>query len=162
MPINDFEGSPDDGKSRIWPVKVFRGTQPYDPEMQTLVVPHTTGLNEDGYWKNFDWKKAITAGMLSAGQPFSGKVDFIKTQMSWPITHMVAPAEGAVGCNECHSKDGRLKAIDGIYIPGRDAVRWLDMAGWGLALLTLIGVLLHGLGRIFSFYWRKRGCPEEP
>jgi octaheme c-type cytochrome (tetrathionate reductase family) len=156
VPINDFDGSPDDGKSRIWPVKVFRGVQPYDPEMKTLVVPHTTGLNEDAYWKNFDWEKAITAGMLSAGQPFSGKVDFIKTQMSWPITHMVAPAENAVGCNECHSKNGRLKDIDGIYIPGRDAVEWLDIAGWGIALLTLIGVILHGLGRIVSFYWSKR------
>ena len=97
-----------------------------------------------------------TAGMLSAGLPFSGKVDFIKTQMSWPITHMVAPAEDAVDCNECHSKNGRLKDIDGIYIPGRDADIWLDRVGWGLALLTLIGVILHGLGRIISFYWRKR------
>ena len=130
--------------------------QPYDPEMGTLVVPHTTGINEDAYWKNFDWKKAITAGMLSAGQPFSGKVDFIKTQMSWPITHMVAPAKDAVGCNECHSKKGRLETIDGIYIPGRDAVKWLDMGGWGIALLTLIGVILHGFGRIISFYWSKR------
>jgi len=161
VPINEFEGAPDDGKSRIWPVKVFRGVQPYDPVMSTLVVPHTTGLNEDAYWKNFDWEKAITAGMLSAGKPFSGKVDFIKTQMSWPITHMVAPAKDAVGCNECHSKDGRLKAIDGIYIPGRDTTEWLDMAGWSIALLTLIGVLLHGLGRIVSFYWSKRTCPKE-
>jgi octaheme c-type cytochrome (tetrathionate reductase family) len=155
VPINEFEGSPDDGESRIWPVKVFRGKQPYDPERQTLVVPHTTGLDEDAYWKGFNWQRSITAGMLSAGQPFSGKVDFINTQMSWPITHMVAPAKDAVGCNECHSKNGRLKAIEGIYIPGRDADIWLDMAGWSIALLTLIGVILHGLGRIFSFYWSK-------
>jgi len=154
--INSFAGSPDDDRSRIWPVKVFRGLQPYDPVMETMVVPHTTGLDEGSYWKNFDWKKSITAGMLSAGRPFSGKVDFIKTQMSWPITHMVAPAKDAVGCNECHSKNSRLQAIDGIYIPGRDAVKWLDMGGWGIALLTLIGVILHGFGRIISFYWSKR------
>jgi len=161
VPINDFEGSSDDGRSRIWPVKVFRGVQPYDPVMGTLVVPHTTGLTDDSYWKNFDWKKAITAGMLSAGQPFSGKVDFIKTQMSWPITHMVAPAKDAVACYECHRKDGRLKEIDGIYIPGRDASKTLDMFGWSIALLTLVGVVLHGLGRIISFYWSKRSCPKE-
>jgi len=159
VPINDFGGSPDDGKSRIWPVKVFRGVQPYDPLMGTLVVPHTTGLNEDAYWKNFDWEKAITAGMLSAGQPFSGKVDFIKTQMSWPINHMVAPANDAVGCDECHSKKGRLRDIEGIYIPSRDASQKLDMAGWSIALLTLIGVVLHGLGRIVSYLWSKRSCP---
>ena len=156
VPINDFAGSPDDGKSRIWPVKVFRGVQPYDPEMGTLVVPHTTGLNEDAYWKNFDWEKAITAGMLSAGQPFSGKVDFIKTQMSWPINHMVAPAEDAVGCDECHSKNGRLKDIEGIYIPSRDASRKLDTVGWTLALLTLVAVVMHGLGRVASYLWSKR------
>ena len=160
VPINDFEGKPDDGKSRIWPVKVFRGVQPYDPEMGTLVVPHTTGLNEDAYWKNFDWNRAITAGMLSAGKPFSGKVDFIKTQMSWPITHMVAPAKDAVGCNDCHSKDSRLNDIEGIYIPGRDNTEWLDLAGWSIALLTLIGVLFHGLGRLVSFYWSKRKCQK--
>ena len=154
--INSFGGSPDDGKSRIWPVKVFRGVQPYDPELGTMVVPHTAGLNEDAYWKSFDWKKSITAGMLSAGQPFSGKVDFIKTQMSWPINHMVAPAEGAVGCDECHSKNGRLKDIEGIYIPSRDADPTLDKIGWLIALLTLVGVLAHGAGRVVSHYWSKR------
>jgi len=156
VPINDFGGSPDDGKSRIWPVKVFRGKQPYDPVRQTLVVPHTTGQNDDAYWKKFDWEKSISAGMISAGQPFSGDVDFIKTQMSWPITHMVAPAKDAVGCVECHSKNGRLKDIKGIYIPGRDTNKNLDMAGWLIALLTLVGVILHGLGRVISHYWSKR------
>jgi octaheme c-type cytochrome (tetrathionate reductase family) len=28
--INEYGGSPDDGKSLIWPVKVFRGKQPFD------------------------------------------------------------------------------------------------------------------------------------
>jgi len=115
-----------------------------------MVVPHTTGLDEDAYWKNFDWEKAITSGMLSAGQPFSGKVDFIKTQMSWPITHMVAPKEESVGCDECHTKNGRLEDIEGIFIPGRDAPVKLDMIGWTAALLTLIGVLVHAAGRIYS------------
>ena len=156
VPINDFEGSPDDGKSRIWPVKVFRGVQPYDPELGTMVVPHTTGINEDAYWKNFDWNKAITAGMLSAGRPFSGKVDFIKTQMSWPITHMVAPAKDSVGCNECHTNNGRLKDIDGIYIPGRDADKTLNKFGWLIALLSFIGVTFHGIGRTIIYYWGKR------
>ena len=156
VPLNDFEGAFDDGESRIWPVKVFRGVQPYDPVMQTMVVPHTTGLNEDAYWKNFDWEKSITAGMLSAGLPFSGKVDFIKTQMSWPINHMVAPAKDAVACNECHKENGRLKDIDGIYIPGRDASKTLDMFGFGIASLTLIGVVLHGFGRITIFCWRRK------
>ena len=156
-PINQFEGSPDDGKSRIWPVKVFRGMQPYDPVNKTLVVPHTVGKDDTAYWANFDWDKSITAGMKSAGRPFSGKVDFIKTQMSWPITHMVAPAENALECEDCHSKNGRLQNIEGIYIPGRDTNKWLVNIGWSLALLSLIGVLLHGALRFFECCSKGKG-----
>ncbi len=81
----------------IWPMKVFRGKQPYDPVNKTLVMPHTAGNDDSGYWKNFDWEKAIADGMQDVGAPFSGKVDFIKTEMSWPITHMVAPKDKALG-----------------------------------------------------------------
>jgi len=113
--INRFEGSPNDGKSVIWPVKVFRGVQPYDPVNKTLVIPHTTGTDDASYWKNFNWEKAIAAGMASVGAPFSGKVDFIRTEMTWPLNHMVAPKENALACNECHVKDGgRLKGLKGI------------------------------------------------
>ncbi len=149
-PINAFAGSADDGASRIWPVKVFRGKQPYDPVNKTLVVPHTAGKDEAAYWSNFDWDKSIAAGMKFAGRPFSGEIDFIETRMSWPITHMVAPAENALGCDDCHSKNGRLQAVEGIYIPGRDSVDWLDRIGWSLALLSLLGVLVHGAIRIFT------------
>ena len=149
-PINSFDGSPDDGLSRIWPVKVFRGVQPYDPVNKTLVIPHTAGNDDTAYWSNFDWDKAISTGMASAGAEFSGKIDFIKTQMMWPITHMVAPAENALSCEECHSKQGRLQNIAGIYMPGRDGNKLLNMAGWTLALLALLGVLIHGALRIVT------------
>jgi len=149
-PINHYEGSPDDGKSRIWPVKVFRGMQPYDPVNQTLVIPHTAGKDDTAYWTNFDWEKAISAGMAYVGAPFSGKVDFIKTEMSWPITHMVAPAEKALSCEQCHSKNGRLQNIQGVYMPGRDSSKLLDIAGWTIALFAFIGVLIHGGLRILT------------
>ena len=151
--INSFGGSANDGKSRIWPVKVFRGKQPYDPVNKTLVVPHTAGKDESAYWANFNWNKAIEHGMKFAGRPFSGEVDFIETSMSWPITHMVAPAENALDCVDCHSKDGRLQDIEGIYIPGRDSVEWLDKAGWIIVLLSLLGVFAHGAIRYLA---RKR------
>jgi octaheme c-type cytochrome (tetrathionate reductase family) len=148
--INSYEGSPDDGKSMIWPVKVFRGSQPYDPVYNTLVKPHTTGADDTGYWKNFNWEKAIATGMAAAHAPFSGKIDFVKTEMYWPIAHMVAPKEEALSCQQCHSVNGRLKAIKGVYMPGRDASKLLDMAGWSIALLALIGVLIHGGLRIIN------------
>ena len=118
--INRFQGSADDGVSRIWPVKIFRGKQPYDPVNQTLVVPHTTGKDKTSYWANFDWSKSVAQGMKVAGRPFSGRVDFINTQMSWPITHMVAPAEDSLSCGECHSKNGRLRNLDGVDISDLD------------------------------------------
>lgn len=115
--INRFEGSSTDSKSRIWPVKVFRGIQPYDPVNKTLVIPHTTGTDEDSYWKNFDWYRAISRGMSSVGMPFSGKVDFIRTEMTWPLNHMVAPKEKSLTCRECHIKGGRMKDVKGIGQP---------------------------------------------
>jgi hypothetical protein len=88
--------------------------------------------------------------MASVNAPFSGKVDFIATDSTWPITHMVAPAKDALHCQDCHAAGGRLENVPGIYIPGRvsDHSRWLDSAGWAIAALTLLGVLGHGLARI--------------
>ena len=152
-PINRIEGSPTDGKSMIWPMKIMHGKQPYDPVNHTLVMPHTAGNDKIGYWKNYNWENAIADGMQNMGAPFSGKVDFIQTEMYWPSTHMVAPKEKALSCVACHDAKtgGRLKDIKGIYMPGRgDNNKLLDMGGWALALLTLIGVLLHGAGRIYA------------
>jgi hypothetical protein len=146
--INALGGSASDGRSLIWPMKVMRGSQPYDPVNKTLVKPHVAGNDDTAYWKNFNWEKAIETGMKAANAPFSGQVDFLKTEMYWPITHMVAPKEKAVGCNECHARGGRLDKIEGIYIPGRDANQLVNLIGWLAAGGTLAGVLLHGLVRI--------------
>ena len=108
------------------------------------------GKDKTAYWANFDWEKAIQTGMDTAGAPFSDKVDFIKTEMMWPITHMLAPAADALSCEEWHRKDDRLEGIEGVYMPGRDSNKLLDMAGWILALLALIGVLVHGAIRIVT------------
>ena len=66
----------------------------------------------------YNWEKAVAAGMAEAGEEFSGKVDFIKTQMIWPITHMVAPSEDALTCNDCHSSNGDLSAGRMKSVPG--------------------------------------------
>jgi hypothetical protein len=89
--------------------------------------------------------------MTAVNAPFSGKVDFIATESTWPITHMVAPAKDALGCSDCHKAGGRLQRVSGIYIPGRasDHAGWLEAAGWAIAALTLLGVLGHGLARVF-------------
>ncbi len=157
--INTLGGSANDGKSLIWPVKKFGGKQPFDVINKTLITPHTAGNDDTGYWKNLEWNKAIQVGMKTSGTPYSGKYDFIKTEMSWPITHMVAPKEKALGCIECHSKDGRLTGITGVYLPGRDGNRLFDTAAWSIALLTLLGVLGHGALR-FTIH-RKASTKEH-
>lgn len=146
--INTLAGSATDGKSMIWPIKRFGGKQPYDTVNKTLITPHTTG--DDGYWKTLEWNNAIAAGMKVSGTPYSGQFGFIQTQMDWPITHMVAPKDKALACVECHAQNGRLAGLDGIYMPGSHATPLLDKLGWGLVLLTLLGVLGHGAIRIVS------------
>ena len=147
--INRFEGSPQDGKSMIWPMKVFRGKQAYDSVTKSLAVTHLAGKDDTAYWTNLNWEKAVATGMAAAGLPFSGKVGFVETYSMWPITHMVAPKSQALRCSGCHTSGGRLEQVAGLYIPGRgsDHNRWLEIAGWGLAALTLLGVLGHGAAR---------------
>jgi len=151
--INHYDGSADDQLSRIWPVKVFRGKQPYDLETKSLLIPHTAmpyGERDDtSFWQNFKWEAALKAGSDAAGQKFGGKFDFVKTEYTWPITHMVAPKEDALTCTQCHSKSGRLQNVKGIYMPGRDTNRWLDLIGWLAVFGTLAGVLGHGALRIY-------------
>ena len=131
----------------------MRGKQPYDALSKTLAAVQTVGV--DGYWTTFDWDTAIARGMAAMGESFSGRYGFVETEMTWPIAHMVAPADEALGCPSCHAKDGRLAAIGGVYIPGRDSNRILDIAGYALVLLTLAGVALHGALRVV-FGLRRR------
>lgn len=148
--INTLNGSYHDGK--IIPVKVHRAKQPYDPVNQLLIQPHTVNPEKGSgaYWTDFDWEKASAIGQEKMGLPFSGEVAFANTEMSWPINHMVAPADKALSCTECHTDapEGRLSQLSGFYMPGRDGHGDLDKIGKLLLLLALSGVALHTLGRI--------------
>ena len=148
--INRFEGSPDDGKSKVWPIKRFVGKQPYDVGNNQLVVFHTWGPDDSALWTNFNWDKAIEFGMREIGAEYSGEYAFVSTEMSWPITHMVAPKEDALACHQCHTPPGRLDQVEGLYIPGRHGNRLLDLFGWSFAGLAFLGVLGHGAGRILT------------
>lgn len=98
--LNKLNGSIKDPNSKIYPFKLMKGKQPYDKVEDYLIVPHLFG--KDGYWNTFDWLSASRVGMEKAGLEFSGEVGFIETEMYWPLNHMVAPAEDAVKCIECH------------------------------------------------------------
>ena len=106
LKLNSLKGTHDDPNSRLAPFKLMLGKQPYDPENGTLIVPKLFGA--DGYWKTFDWVQASSLGMKTVDLPFSGTVDFIETEMYWPLNHTVAPKEEALKCMACHGKNSRL------------------------------------------------------
>ncbi len=147
--VNRIKGDPDDGKSRIWPFKRMDGRQAYDTKLNKLVYTHVWGPTTDtALWTNLDWAKAIEAGMKAAGQEYSGEFGFVDTYMYWPTTHMVAPAEGAVECAECHAKDGRMEGLTGVFMPGTDSMNLTGILGRLIVLATLLGVLGHAAIRI--------------
>ncbi|MBI9084012.1 MAG: tetrathionate reductase family octaheme c-type cytochrome [Desulfobacterales bacterium] len=142
-------GSREDANSRIFPFKVHRGKQPYDKVHNTLLAPLLSGPK--GYWTTFDWQEALSLGQKALGLPYSGQFDFVETTYVFPTTHMVAPKENRVSCSECHARSGsRLANLAGFYMPGRDKLNLLDALGWIAVLGALLGVTLHGLGRIFA------------
>lgn len=113
--INKFQGSPNDGVSKIWPYKLFRAKQAWDPVNRTLVVTHLAGNDDTAFWNNnLDWLKAVTTGMAAVNRPFSGQVGFIETYSMWPITHMVAPKAQALACDACHNEKGRMAKVPGV------------------------------------------------
>ncbi len=157
LQVNQIYGSADDPNSRIWPFKIMRGKQPYDSVNNTLVTPHVYGKDDTAYWENYDWQKSITAGMEYSDHEYSGEYDFIETEMYWPIAHMVAPAEDAFHCDSCHRRNqGVLVGVDGIYIPGITATPLIDKISITIILLTLGGVIIHGLARYISSKMRSQ------
>ncbi|MGH2605461.1 MAG: tetrathionate reductase family octaheme c-type cytochrome, partial [Anaerolineales bacterium] len=118
--LNPPAGSIADPSARIWPFKAHRGIQPYDVFYRYLLQPKTVG--EGGFWTNFDWDQAFRLGSQATGFPYSGQYGWARTEMFWPLTHMVAPAGNALQCSECHSPEGRLDWLQLGY-PG-DPIVW--------------------------------------
>jgi octaheme c-type cytochrome (tetrathionate reductase family) len=149
--LTKIMGDRNDPMARIYPFKVHRGKTMYDKGNNTMVVPKLFGKKEDGaYWGNWDWNTAIKAGMDYVGLPYSGEYGFVETEYAFPITHMVAPEENVLSCEACHSKQSRLADLGGFYMPGRDAnsaLNWIGMLG---VIGALIGVSLHGIGRVVA------------
>ena len=104
--LNHPLGDASDPGARIWPFKVHRGKQVYDTNTQQLLIPKTYG--EGGYWSEFDWDRALRLGSEKSGLEYSGDFGFAATEMYWPLSHMVAPANQALQCADCHGPEGRM------------------------------------------------------
>ncbi|MBK8808204.1 MAG: tetrathionate reductase family octaheme c-type cytochrome [Bacteroidales bacterium] len=156
--MNQLYGSYEDRDAQIIPVKIHRGKQVYDKKNKVLIQPNLSDSVEGNgaFWTDFNWQKASQKGMEYIDQKYSGDYGFVHTEMYWPINYMVSKKESAVSCIECHSRDGRLKNVSGFYMPGRDFNTFVDKFGLIIIILTLAGVLGHGLLRILSAHKRKK------
>jgi octaheme c-type cytochrome (tetrathionate reductase family) len=105
--LNNLSGDKSDEKAKITPFKVMRGKQIYDSKNNYLIVPKLFG--KGGFWKTFDWNAAAILGMESINLVYSGEYSFVETEMYWPINHMVAPAEDALRCTECHTRSEKKR-----------------------------------------------------
>ena len=88
--------------ARIRPFKLHRARQIYDAQYSYLINPHL--VPGGGFVDHLDWDRAARVGMAARGLPYSGHYDFVDTVMYWRINHMVAPAEQALGCRDCHGR----------------------------------------------------------
>ena len=77
-----------------------------DAKELVRLQPKTVG--EGGYWTDFDWDQALRLGSEIANMEYSGEYGFAETEMFWPTTHMVVPAEQALTCGHCHGEEGRM------------------------------------------------------
>jgi hypothetical protein len=151
LEMNVLHGSYDDPDSKIYPVKIHRAKQIYDTEKRYLIQPKlfSSKPGDGGYWTEFSWQRAAEEGMKQVGLPYSGHYGFARTEMYWPINHMVSQKSQTVTCGECHTREhGRLAQLGGFYMPGRDYNPWVEYFGGGLLMLTLAGVMLHGGARL--------------
>lgn len=156
--LTAVKGEPSDPNARIAPFKLHGGKQPYDTKLMTFVMPKLFGPKGSGaYWGDYDWNKAIAVGMAYAGHPYSGGYGWVETEWLFPVNHMVAPKEQTLTCEDCHAPSGRMAAIAGVYMPGRDSSGLVDGFGWLAVGGSLLAVAGHGYLRIRAAGARKEG-----
>lgn len=103
--ITEPVGSINDPNSKIAPFKIMAGVQAVDAEHKHFLVPHLYPRDKEdktAYWKHRDWQKAFTDGMKAAGMKYSGKYEWVRTNMYWGVEHEVMPADMALSCVQCH------------------------------------------------------------
>ncbi len=156
--INTLFGNYKDPSAKIIPVKIHRGAQPCDLVTNRIVQAKLWDAEKGkgGLWVDFNWDAALKAGMSYLDLPFSGKFDFVQTEMYLPVSHMVSPASESLKCIDCHSRNNsRLAGLTDFYLPGRDRNASLDIFGRLLIIFAFAGVVVHALSRIIISKRRK-------
>ena len=72
-----------------------------------------------------------------------------------------AQVQQAQSCTECHAREGRLSAIQDLYLPRRDRSTWLDVLGWtGVGLTAGAGAVHGGVRIVISRRRRVAGAGD--
>ncbi len=153
LEINTLYGSYEDYNSKIIPVKVHRGKQPYDIHNKTLVQLNVWNTKEGtgAFWLDFDFNQAIKNGMEYVGMPYSGEYGFIDTKVYLPLSHMVSKAEDALQCQDCHTRqNSRMAYVTGVYVPGKSHHSQIGFFGRTLIILALSGIMIHAFFRLIK------------
>lgn len=156
--INTLFGSYDDPQSKIIPIKIHKAKQPHDLVYNRILQAKLWDAEKGkgALWVDYDWDASLKTAMDYLEIPFSGKYDFIETHMYLPISHMVAPEEEALSCEECHTRNNsRLAGLTDFYMPGRDRNNIVEIIGKLLILVSLLGVIGHAILRYLSYRKRK-------
>lgn len=164
LPINTLFGDATDKESRIAPVKVHRGRQPYDPVYLSILQAKLWDREKGkgALWLDLDWELSLKKGMEYLGRPYSGEWEFIDTEMYLPVNHMVSQSSEALQCEDCHAReDGRMEMINDTYIPGKTQYAAVDTLGVMLILLSLAGVMIHAIIRFITSRRRLAGIKEN-
>ncbi len=156
--INTLNGAYRDRNSKIIPMKVHRGKQPYDSKNLTIIQTKLWDKEKGkgALWLDLEWERAIVEGMKYVDMPYSGEHGFIATEMYMPVNHMVSVSSEALSCKECHTREeGRLATLTDFYMPGRDRNEWLDFGGKMVLLGSLFGIIVHAAIRFTASRRRK-------
>ncbi len=105
---------------RSSPSRFIAANQPYDTTYNYLLQPVTSG--EGGFWTSFDWNSSFELAQEKTGLDYSGNYGFARTDMYWPVTHMVQPKANALQCDDCHTAGGRMD-WEALGYPG-DPIEW--------------------------------------
>ncbi len=157
--INRLFGRYTDRESKIIPVKIHRGAQPYDLKYNRILQAKLWDpeKGKGALWVDYNWPAALKAGMEYLNLPFSGEFGFVNTEMSLPVSHMVSTADEALTCKDCHTRrNSRLAGLTDFYMPGRDKESALDTFGKILILVSLLGVFVHALSRLLIAWKSKK------
>ncbi|MCP4215497.1 MAG: cytochrome C [bacterium] len=104
--LNKPDGDISQRASLIRPFKTFQSMLPYDNLSNRLLPP--LNIQQKCLQSESEFSRILIANAGKNNIPYTGKYTLIKTVMLRPLSHMVAPANKALQCIDCHGANSRM------------------------------------------------------